>query len=116
MEKKVKVFRGSNRPGHHAGVDVIKKLLSFYRNGKKTRGTKHRKKCDLIIVRITKEGNLGSSKPCLHCLWYINNIHSFRIHNITYSNNKGVLVTETLKNMMKSMDKYHISYGNRISE
>ena len=116
--KKGNVFTGTNRytehfgRGRHAEVNVLKKLLS-HQTGKNKNKNKRKKKIDLIVCRITKEGNLTSSKPCYHCLCYMNQIHSFRINRIYYSTSQNIIVCDTFKNLFnENYDKRHISAGN----
>jgi len=113
------IVTGTNRLTQHFGrsthaeVNALKKLLSHNRDGKKRHKNRRKKKIDLIVCRITQDGNFGSSKPCYHCLSYMNQIHSFRINRIYYSTNKGTITYDTFKNLYNAKpSERHISSGN----
>jgi len=70
------------------------------------RGKKH-KKWDVIVLRVSKTGSLGMSKPCKHCL--LNFKNSFvKIKNIYYSNSEGKIECKSLTNLLNEKNP-HIS-------
>lgn len=113
------IVTGTNRltqhfgRGCHAEVNALKKLLSHNRDGKKRHKNRRKKKIDLIVCRLKKNGDFGSSKPCYHCLSYMNQIHSFRVNRIYYTKSDGTMTYNTFKNMfnVKPSDR-HVSSGN----
>ena len=66
------------------------------------------KKLDLIVIRTSKTGKLGSSAPCLHCLEYLQNLHGIRIKNVYYSDADGEIVCCRLKDLVNC----HVTKGN----
>jgi cytidine deaminase len=95
-----------NKMSIHAEMDAINKLNRFVNNNRKVK-----EKFNLLVIRLTKTGVIGESRPCYHCLVrlqrYCNNIGY-----IYYSTSTGKIVRERLENMLQT--KIHISLGNRI--
>lgn len=87
-------------PTKHSEVDAIGKI-------------KHRRKnpesVDLIVVRFSKTGILGDSRPCYHCIDFMMKSR-LNIKYIYYSLATGVIVRERLSEMLKS-DKTYVSSG-----
>jgi predicted transcriptional regulator len=65
-------------------------------------------KIDILVIKLSKNGYLGSSKPCMHCL-NIMYKSKCKIRYIYYSNNKREIVREKFT----QMDTNHISMGNK---
>lgn len=92
------VATGNNKAGsfrhngelymRHAECDALKKLL---RQGKNKRGRGGR--LTIIVIRP----KLAESKPCSHCIKYMQSL-DLNIRYVTYSS-EGCLVTETLKDI-----------------
>lgn len=88
----------------HAEIDALNKLKS-----KKFVSTKTR--FDLMVIRISKTGVLGESRPCFHCLETLEN-SGVKIHNVYYSTKSGTLTKERFSTMKES-DKTVYSSGYR---
>lgn len=76
----------------HAEHDTINKLPF----------TKKPKKINMLVIRITKNGKLGMSKPCNKCVSYM--IHLFPkkgyiVKNIYYSTNEGCIIKTNLRKL-----------------
>ena len=89
----------------HSEINVInkiyKKLLS-----KPVKKTKKK----LIILRVSKIGVIGNSKPCLGCANFIyNNMDNINIINILYSDIENKL--ESLKKDELILDNFNLSSG-----
>ena len=58
-------------------------------------------KCDILVVRISKTGKLGQSRPCYHCLSTLSAC-DLKIRYIYYSTNEGTIVRERFDGMLES--------------
>lgn len=76
-------------PSKHAEHHVINKFLRLKNKPKLI---------DLVVVRLSKTGKLGQSKPCFHCLLRINS-SGLKIKNIYYSLSDGTIKCEKLCNI-----------------
>lgn len=110
-----KIVIGECDPHNHAGLPSIHaehaaliKLLKL----------KNRPRyMDLLVLRFSKGGKLGASRPCLNCLnklEYISLKHNIKICSVYYSTNDGKIDCEYLKDMRES-PKTYISGGHRAS-
>ena len=84
----------------------MKKLKNKSRYTKKNRY----KSIDIIVIRVSKNGLLGMSKPCKHCIIGMLNIpkkYGFKIENILYSDKNGNIIKTTLNELVD--EKQHIS-------
>jgi tRNA(Arg) A34 adenosine deaminase TadA len=95
-------------PSMHAEIDGLRRM-KIYRaiNPKSTRES-----YDIVVIRFSKSGKLGISRPCLHCLraLYTSNIN---IKHVYYSTgNDQEIVRESLIDMIND-DVVHISSGWR---
>lgn len=81
------------------------------RRGRKNR--KHRKKIkmDILVIRVSKAGQLKMSKPCYHCTMKMFNCPFARIRYVYYSTNEGTLFKIKLSDLIKT--EPHISSGYR---
>ena len=107
--KKVALGMNSFRKEHtctstHAEVDAIKKIVNWKNKPKKL---------DLIAIRISKNGIIGESRPCQHCIKYIAN-STVRIIDIYYSTMKGI-IKESFNRMIYS-ENNHMSSGHRFKK
>lgn len=87
-------------PTTHAEIDAFNKI----RNWKNVP-----KKLDLYVIRISKTGIIGDSRPCEHCL---RRLMASRINIIDcyYSTKDKAIVKEKFKNMLGS-DLTYVSSG-----
>lgn len=81
----------------------------------------HTKKVDIVIVKTSKTGCLGNSKPCLHCLAMMQMLapkKGYRIDRVFYSNEFGHMVCYRLEHLLKDpnihVSKYYRFSGNRF--
>jgi cytidine deaminase len=58
---------------------------------------------DILVIRISKNGNLGSSRPCSNCIKYMYEMGFIR--NVYYSTSDGAILMENLHNMYLSGGK-----------
>lgn len=113
--KKIKVM-GQNYPicssaysSIHAEHDALKKLLAI---------KSKEKKVDLIVIRLSKTGILGPSKPCELCINRLNNVckkKNIIINNVFYSSDSSNIENEKFCNLVSSDDKFKTS-GERFKE
>lgn len=92
-------------PSFHAEYNAIHKLINKPNKPKEV---------DLLVIRITKSGILGNSRPCKYCLNHLKNVYQLgiTIKNIYYSNEYGSINREGFIQMFTN-DKQHISSGYR---
>lgn len=97
-----------NRPSTHAEIDGLRKMrIQQSINPKIARST-----FDIVVIRFSKTGKLGISRPCYHCLKSLNE-SDINIKYVYYSTGNGnEIVRETLNEMMND-DMAHISSGWR---
>lgn len=86
----------------HAEIDVLNKIVS-----KKNLP----KSVDLLVIRLTKTGQLSESRPCYHCLTTLG-MSRLNIKYVYYSTASGTIVREKFREMLES-DKTYISSGMR---
>lgn len=89
-------------PSKHAEMDVLNKVKN-----KKNMP----KKIDLMVIRLTKTGLLTESRPCYHCLCFMEKC-TLDIRDVYYSTSEGTIVKEKLSDM-KSNPVTCISSGMR---
>jgi cytidine deaminase len=89
-------------PSTHAEVDAIGKIKN-----KKNKP----KKLDIVVVRFTKSGALTESRPCYHCLCFMEKC-CLDIRDVYYSTSEGTIVKEKLSDM-RSNPKTRVSSGMR---
>ena len=80
----------------HAEMDALRKIYKM--NSDKA---KKFEKCDILVVRISKSGKLGQSRPCYHCLSTLSAC-DLKIRYIYYSTNEGTIVRERFDGMLES--------------
>ena len=81
----------------HAEIDVLKKEKKNYCLTRKIR------KFDLIVVKVSKTGNISTARPCYHCIKQLESASFVRIKNIFYSNKEGNIIKETFEQLIKSV-------------
>lgn len=82
---------------HLSYLKLMKKLSLFGRHLKKT-------KYDLMVLRFTKTGTLGYSRPCKECLMRLRK-SNIRINNVYYSEsiqNEQLISVEKFSSMANS--------------
>lgn len=84
----------------HAEMSALKKLKGKYNK---------RDKYNLLVIRLTKKGKLGESRPCYHCLEALEK-SGININDVYYSTQEENIEKEKFYNMKKS-SKTKISNG-----
>ena len=105
--KKIKVFafglnstrKNYNNKSTHAEVDAMKKIQY-----KKIEG-----KMDLIVIKLSKNGEFRESRPCLTCL---KSMRGLKIKHVYYSTVNGDIQREKFNGMEENPNTY-LSYGHR---
>jgi len=98
-----------NQPGIHAEHDAINKLKPIKRK-------KYLQNVKLLVIRISKKNKLQSSKPCANCIKTMKSLpekKGYKIKNIYYSNENGVIVKSNLINLEN--EELHYSRFFRIN-
>jgi pyrimidine deaminase RibD-like protein len=83
---------GENDGQYHAERNALLKLP------KRTRILK----VNILVIRTTAHGHLGSSKPCFHCLYSMKHealLRGYYISSVYYSLNGSEIVCERLDDM-----------------
>lgn len=91
----------------HSEVNTINKYLKFKKMNElyKNKKLKNNKKM-MIILKISKTGKIGTSKPCMQCAHYIYlNYNKINLNNIYFSN-KNRKLEELKKNKLIYSSKY----------
>ena len=99
-------------PSIHAEHNVLLKLKPLNKNKNK------KETINLLVVRFSKTNKLQSSKPCSNCIKIMNIIpynKGYKIKDIFYSNNDGLILRTTLSKLTKD-ENQHITkfYRNKI--
>lgn len=74
------------------------------------------KKYDLLVLRISKVGNLSLAKPCYHCIKQLERAPFIKISNVFYSDRCGIIQVTKFNNLTElvRIGKYtYISSGYR---
>lgn len=75
---------------------------------------KHIPRClDLLVIRLSKSGIVGESRPCLHCIRRLQKMvdrNGVRISNVYYSTKYGDIERENLSDM-ENKDSTYVSSG-----
>lgn len=106
MNSTRKIHEGSTAM-RHAEIDAMLRLPSQKRGSRPT-------KVSLIVIRISTNGELRNSRPCVHCLKRLGCLSSlgYNLRNVYYSNEFGVIVNAKYEDLLKS-DVQHVTRGNR---
>lgn len=100
----------------HAEENAIKRFLrdnDLYNNISSRKGKKNKKiKVDLLVVRVSENGQLKNSKPCRNCVEMIFGMKRINVDNVYYSNVNGEIVCEKFKNLYNNIEMCKISRGN----
>jgi len=69
---------------------------------------KKHQRFDIVVVRLTKDNLLSTSRPCHHCIEFLS---QFPIRYVYYSTTDRLLVRETLEELREGYQ--HITGANR---
>lgn len=92
----------------HAESSAIHNLKPLQ---KKNRNKKHEKNIDLLVIKTTKTGKLGMSKPCIKCIIDMASLphkKGYNIKNVLFSTQDGNIKSTTLKDLLID-DTQHVS-------
>lgn len=112
--KNVAIGMNSSRKLHqgaidtrHAEIDAMLKLPSKRRGAKLT-------KISLVVIRVSTNGELRNSRPCVHCLKRLQYLYIFgyNLCNVYYSDANGDIIREKYEDLLRS-EQQHVSRGNR---
>jgi hypothetical protein len=84
-----------NKPGIHAEHDAINKLKPIKRK-------KNLQIVNLLVIRLSKQNKLQSSKPCSNCIKILKTLpekKGYKIKNIYYSDENGEIIKSCLSNL-----------------
>ena len=75
---------------------------------------RHRRVVDILVIRTSKSGVLGQSRPCLHCIEAMCVTlpeRGYRIDRVHYSDERGVVVSTKLAELarMAREGSFHVS-------
>lgn len=78
----------------------------------------HPKKVDILIIRTSKTGCLGMSKPCAHCIMKMSDLapkRGYKINKVYYTTEDGYVTCDKLDKLIEDPDM-HISkyYKSRM--
>ena len=113
---KGKIAIGYNhyRPNYVQSIHAEEDAMNKYIVKQKRKNNKKRPKIDILVIRITNNGNLKNSKPCLHCILKLESFASVvNIKNVYYSNDNGEIEHIKFNTLYKNKHECVISYGNR---
>lgn len=87
-------------PSRHAEMDVISKLIKSKKN---LINKVKKQKLNLIVIRYTKKGTFGNSKPCSNCIKFMKS-SGLHFKKITYyeDNKFNTILLNNLENNHKS--------------
>lgn len=77
---------------------------------KKSRNKKHLKNINLMVIKTTRTGKVGMSKPCIRCILNMLQLpqqKGYNIKKVSYSVPTGDMVHTTLKGLVN--DEHHVS-------
>jgi hypothetical protein len=98
----------SGLPSTHAEMDGLRRIKTHH-----SLNPKRNKDCyDIIVIRLSKSGKLGISRPCYHCLKSLKD-SNINIKYVYYSSGNGdQIIRESLNDMLNN-EISHISAGWR---
>lgn len=87
----------------HAEANALMKLPHLPRKSRL-------KRVDLLVVRTSREGAMGCSKPCVHCINLMKNKlpeKGYTLHRVYYSDKGGDIVSMTFQKLID--EEGHVS-------
>lgn len=85
----------------HAEEGILKDIRHCFR--KYTKQRRRNLAIHLFVVRFSKHGSLGNSRPCPHCIFLLSRMLKYiNIKSVTYSTESGSFKTESLKELVAS--------------
>lgn len=89
----------------HAEENAIRKLPTLPRKSRL-------KKVDILVIRTSKQGRLGCSRPCMNCLWTMKNWlpeKGYTLATVYFSEDDGDISHMPFKKMIDEIDKAYVS-------
>jgi hypothetical protein len=80
----------------HAEANAMRKLLPLRRQ-------KNLKKIDLLVIRVSKNGQFGNSKPCIHCILNLSkNLpdKGYTLQDVYYTDERGDIIANKFQNLI----------------
>lgn len=87
----------------HAEANAIMKLPCLPRKSRL-------KRIDMLVIRTSRDGNLGCSKPCVNCIHMLKEKlpeKGYMLHTVYYSDKDGSISTMTLNRLLN--DEAHVT-------
>lgn len=98
----------------HAEANAMKKLLPLPRQ-------KKLKKLDLLVIRVSKSGQYGNSKPCIHCILNLSkNLpdKGYSLRTVYYTNEEGNIISaqfnELLHETNPHMSRFYLQKNFKV--
>jgi len=104
LSRGMNYLQDERRRSIHAETDAIEHLKPRWHK-------KKRKKINLMVIRTSKNGKLGSSQPCYHCMLQLMEQipeMGYKLNYVCYSNQDESL-TRIKFNKLVQVSNYHIS-------
>lgn len=79
----------------HAEANAIMKLPKLPRKS-------HLKRVDLLVIRTSRDGSLGCSKPCINCVQLLSEKlpdKGYSLHTVYFSTRDGEITATTLQRL-----------------
>jgi hypothetical protein len=99
-------YKAANMGSIHAEEQALRNLPYLPRK-------KRPKKVDLLVIRTTPSGVLGSSKPCTHCMCVLQTVlpkKGYILSTVYYTGKGGVLHDITFSNLLADTDPHTSRY------
>jgi len=97
--------------GTHAEISAMHRIG----RGRTTRAQYWEKmiRIDLMVIRVSRGGGLGNSRPCSHCIKILAGNYKLKINRIHYTDTDGMLVSTTLSKLLEDQNNgiQHVSRG-----
>lgn len=92
----------------HSEVEGIKHYLKKYKS-------RHNSKIIFIVVKVSKTGKIGNSKPCKYCAIHLHNHFSnINIDSIFYSTNDNELVSLNKNSLLNNEFKISAGFNRKF--
>ena len=104
---------GNNIHDINRGVGTIHAEVNAINNLKPLPRQKHKKSINLLVIRTSKTGKLGESKPCIKCVYDISTLpqkKGYIIKTISYSNSEGIIIDTSPSKMIAEGDFHYTRF------
>jgi hypothetical protein len=92
------ILKNDPHPSIHAEHNAIYKIK---RHNTQRRFVSNRAKLDILVIRLSRNGTIGYSRPCKNCI--IRLMHcNLQINNVYYTDVGGIVKMEKLSMMLDS--------------